>query len=56
MLFPSKPFKLKVVEPIKRTTREERNRLIRDAGYNVFKCLPDLFIMWACRPIAAPRQ
>jgi len=37
MLFPSEPFKIKVVEPIKRTTREERDRLIRDAGYNVFE-------------------
>ncbi|MBC7186831.1 MAG: tryptophanase [Calditrichaeota bacterium] len=30
------PFKIKVVEPIKRTTREERDRLLRDAGLNVF--------------------
>jgi tyrosine phenol-lyase len=37
MLFPSEPFKIKVVEPIKRTTREERDRLIRNAGYNVFE-------------------
>jgi tyrosine phenol-lyase len=37
MLFPSEPFKIKVVEPIKRTTREERDRLIRAAGYNVFE-------------------
>ncbi|MCR4439719.1 MAG: tryptophanase [bacterium] len=30
------PFKIKVVEPIKRTTREERDRLLRQAGLNVF--------------------
>ena len=36
MRFPSEPFKIKVVEPIRRTTREERNRLLRDAGYNLF--------------------
>jgi tryptophanase len=35
--FPSEPFKIKVVEPIKRTTREERDRLLREAGYNLFK-------------------
>ena len=37
MKFPSEPFKIKVVEPIRRTTREERDRLLRDAGYNLFQ-------------------
>ena len=36
MKFPSEPFKIKVVEPIKRTTRDERDRLLRQAGYNLF--------------------
>jgi tyrosine phenol-lyase len=36
MQFPAEPFKIKVVERIKKTTREERDRLIRQAGYNVF--------------------
>jgi len=36
MQFPAEPFKIKVIERIKKTTREERDRLIRDAGYNVF--------------------
>ena len=36
MRFPSEPFKIKVVEPIKRTTREERARLLKEAGYNLF--------------------
>lgn len=36
MRFPSEPFKIKVVEPIKRTTREERERLLQEAGYNLF--------------------
>lgn len=36
MKFPAEPFKIKVVEPIQDTTREERTRLIREAGYNVF--------------------
>lgn len=30
------PFKIKVVEPIKLSTRFERERLLREAGYNVF--------------------
>ncbi len=30
------PFKVKVVEPIKMTTREEREAYLREAGYNLF--------------------
>lgn len=37
MKFPAEPFKIKVVEPIRRTTREERDRLLREAGYNLFQ-------------------
>jgi tyrosine phenol-lyase len=41
MEFPSEPFRIKVVEPVKRTTRSEREVLIREAGYNVFKIPAD---------------
>jgi tyrosine phenol-lyase len=37
MDFPFEPFKIKVVEPLRRTSREDRERLIAEAGYNVFK-------------------
>lgn len=37
MKFPSEPFKIKMVEPIRRTTRKERDRQLRDAGYNLFQ-------------------
>ncbi len=36
MEFPAEPFRIKVVEPIKKTTMEERERLIREVGYNIF--------------------
>ena len=41
MRFPSEPFKIKVVEPIRRTTRDERDRLLRQAGYNLFQVPAD---------------
>jgi tyrosine phenol-lyase len=37
MKFPTEPFKIKVVEPIRRTTRGERERLLREAGCNLFQ-------------------
>ena len=32
----AEPFKIKVVEPIKMTTREHREKVIKKAGYNTF--------------------
>ena len=36
MKFPAEPFRIKVVEPLRRVSREERERLIREAGLNIF--------------------
>ena len=36
MKYPSEPFKIKVVEPIKRISLEERKKLIQEVGYKVF--------------------
>jgi len=36
MKFPAEPFRIKVVEPITTTTQEQREQLIKDAGYNIF--------------------
>ena len=36
MKYPSEPFRIKVVEPIKRTTIEVRKKLIHEVGYNIF--------------------
>ena len=39
------PFRIKVVEPIRRTTREERERILADAGYNLFKVPADAILI-----------
>ena len=36
MRFPAEPFRIKVVEPLRRVSRDERERLIREAGLNIF--------------------
>lgn len=36
MRFPAEPFKIKVVESIKTTTQEERERLLEEVGNNIF--------------------
>lgn len=41
MKFPAEPFRIKVVEPIKSTTVEERQSLIQKAGYNIFQLPAD---------------
>lgn len=35
--YPAEPFRIKVVEPIRRTTRAEREEKLRAAGFNTFK-------------------
>ncbi len=36
MRFPAEPFRIKVVEPLRRVSQEERERLILEAGLNIF--------------------
>ena len=37
----AEPYRIKVVEPIELTTREEREQIIAKAGYNVFNIPSD---------------
>ncbi|MFI5370348.1 MAG: tryptophanase [Candidatus Eisenbacteria bacterium] len=41
MRFPAEPFRIKVVEPLRRVSREEREKLIREAGLNIFSVPAD---------------
>lgn len=36
MPFPFEPFRIKVVEPIRATSREERDKVLRASGFNIF--------------------
>ncbi|WP_419820788.1 hypothetical protein [Anoxybacterium hadale] len=36
--FIPEPYRIKMVEPIKMTTREQREQYIRAAEYNLFAC------------------
>ncbi len=39
------PYKIKMVEPLKQTTKSERKKLIAKAGYNIFNlCSEDIYI------------
>ena len=44
MRFPAEPFRINVVEPLRRVSREERERLIREAGLNIFAVPADSII------------
>jgi tyrosine phenol-lyase len=41
MRFPAEPFRIKVVEPLRRVSREEREAHIRNAGLNIFSVPAD---------------
>jgi len=41
MRFPAEPFRIKVVEPLRRVTREEREQRIAEAGLNIFSVPAD---------------
>lgn len=45
MEFPAEPFKIKVVEPLKMSTKEERAELISRVGFNVFNIPAELILI-----------
>ena len=45
MPFPIEPFRIKVVEPIRQTTREQRDEALREAGYNIFNIPSELILI-----------
>jgi tyrosine phenol-lyase len=45
MPFPLEPFRMKVVEQIRQTSREERGRAIKEAGFNVFLVPSELILI-----------
>ena len=50
----AEPYKIKMVELLKMTTRNQRLQAVKDAGYNTFYCNPMMFIS-ICLPTAEPR-
>ena len=43
--YPVEPYKIKVVEPVRKTTREERELILKGAGFNVFNIpAEDVFV------------
>ena len=54
----AEPFRIKMVEPIRKTTREEREKLVKAADFNIFKIPAGKYLVTIvnCKTYTTPQK